>query len=252
MMNGHLLIGFILFASALIHGLVGFAFATTALPLLALIKGVKFSVPLLSLLSLLVNLATFVMLKNKDMSKLPLSFIFAILAGVVVGVYGFKIASEPTLKIILFFAILSYFIWEMFKALFKRGESYLEEVKPQVFKSFKSLTVAFIVGFLGGILYTPGPPIVIYLSILRVKKEVFMATLQVVFMITAFFAIINHILQGNVTQETFSSFMISLPIVLLGIYLGQRLYIRVSTKVFYYLVNIILFISAVLLLLEIY
>ena len=112
-MKEDLLVGIVLFSSALIHGLVGFAFATTALPLLSLVKSVKFSVPLLSLLSFVVNLATLLLMKEKDATKIPLRFFGAIFFGVIIGVYGFKIASELTLRILLFMAILSYFIWEV-------------------------------------------------------------------------------------------------------------------------------------------
>ena len=69
-------------------------------------------------------------------------------------------------------------------------------------------------------------------------------------MITALFTIINHTLQGNIAKETLYLFFINLPILLLGLYLGQRLYMRLSTKAFYYLVNIFLLILAVLLLLK--
>ncbi|MFZ8830634.1 MAG: sulfite exporter TauE/SafE family protein [Thermodesulfobacteriaceae bacterium] len=245
-----LLVGIVLFSSALIHGLVGFAFATTALPLLALVKSVKFSVPLLSLLSFVVNLATLLLMKEKELTNFPLRFFGAIFFGVIIGVYGFKIASESTLRTLLFIAILSYFIWEVGHHFTGKEDPYIQHINPEVFKSVKALGVAFIVGFLGGILYTPGPPIVIYFSILRLKKDIFKATLQLIFMITALFTIINHTFQGNITKETLSSFFINLPIVLLGLYLGQRLYVRLSNKAFYYLVNLFLLISAVLLLLK--
>lgn len=249
-MKDDLLMGIVLFSSALIHGLVGFAFAITALPLLSLVKSVKFSVPLLSLLSFVVNLATLLLMKEKEVTKIPLRFFGAIFFGVIIGVYGFKIASELTLRVLLFIAILSYFIWDVLHHFTRKEEPYVQQINPEMFKSGKALGVAFIVGFLGGILYTPGPPIVIYFSLLRLKKDIFKATLQLIFIITALFTIINHILQGNITKETLSSFSINLPIVLLGLYLGQRLYMRLSTKAFYYLVNIFLFISAVLLLLK--
>ncbi len=249
-MKDLLLVGTVLFSSALIHGLVGFAFATTALPLLALVKSVKFSVPLLSLLSFVVNLATFLLMKEKEVIKIPIRFFVAILAGVIIGVYAFKSASELTLRVLLFLAILFYFIWEILHRFSRKEEAYVQQIKSEAFKTGKSLGVAFIVGFLGGILYTPGPPIVIYFSLLRLKKDVFKSALQVIFMMTALFAIINHVLQGNITKETLSYFLLNLPIVIIGLYLGQRLYLRLSTRVFYYLVNVFLLISALLILLK--
>jgi len=249
-MKDDILVGIVLFLSALIHGLVGFAFATTALPLLALVKSVKFSVPLLSLLSFAVNLATFLLMKEKKVSNIPIRFFVAILVGVIIGVYCFKTVSELTLRFLLFIAILSYFIWEVLEHFVGKETTYLSQIDPKVFKREKSLAVAFIVGFLGGILYTPGPPIVIYFSLLKLKKDLFKVNLQVIFMMTALFAIINHAFQGNITKETFSSFLLNLPIVLIGLYLGQRLYLKLSTKAFYYLVNIFLLISAALILLK--
>jgi hypothetical protein len=52
-------------------------------------------------------------MKEKEVTRIPLRFFGAIFFGVIIGVYGFKIASELTLRILLFIAILSYFIWEV-------------------------------------------------------------------------------------------------------------------------------------------
>ncbi len=251
-MEEDLLLSLILFLSALIHGLVGFAFALTALPLLALVKSVKFSVPLLAFYSFSVNFITLLMIREREIFKLPLRFFFFILLGVFIGVYGFKIFSELTLRVLLFIAIFSYFLWELYAKLTAKEEHFLSHIDPYTFKEPKGLMVAFLVGLLGGILNTPGPPIVIYLSLLRFRKDIFKATLQVIFMITSLFAILNHLYRGNITLEIFKTFLLHLPGVVIGLYIGQRFYTKISTKTYYYLVNIFLLISALLLLLKIH
>ncbi|MFN4132323.1 MAG: sulfite exporter TauE/SafE family protein [Caldimicrobium sp.] len=241
---------FILFISGIIHGLVGFAFALTALPLLALIKSVKFAVPLLSLYSFTVNLVMLIVLKEKRLLKIPLYFFLFIFLGVFLGVQGFTLSSEYTLRVVLFIAILAYFLWELFQMKRNREKEFVVEIDPKVFKSPLSLGIAFIVGLLGGLLNTPGPPIVIYLSLLKFDKNLFKATLQLIFAFSSIMAAFNHYLVGNLTFDIFKIYLYLLPCVLLGLYLGQKTYTKLSNKVYYYLVNVFLLLSALLLLIK--
>lgn len=240
----------VIFVSGLIHGLVGFAFALTALPLLALIKEVKFAVPLLSLFSFSINLIMLLVLHEKRIFKIPLIFFMVILIGVVLGVKGLTLLSEPLLRKILFAAILIYFLWETYQLRRNKDRKYRTQIDPQFFKSPLSLSVAFLVGLLGGLLNTPGPPIVIYLSMLRLDKDLFKATLQLIFATTSFMAAISHYIVGNLRKEVVILYLFLLPIAVLGLFIGQKFYLRLNNKVYYYLVNIFLLLSAFLVLLK--
>ena len=241
---------FILFISALIHGLVGFAFALTAVPLIALFKSVKFAVPLISLFSFTVNLFMLFILKEKRILKIPLRFFLVIILGVILGVRGFNLSSEYTLRVILFIAIFLFFFWEIYQLKYHQGISFTHKIEPEVFKRPKALFIAFLVGFLAGLLNTPGPPIVMYLTLLRFDKNLFKATLQLIFAFSALNAAINHYLSGNLTFEIFKIYFFSMPVVIIGMLIGQKLYEKLSNKVFYYLVNFILLLSAILLIIK--
>ncbi len=241
-------IALVLFLSGLIHGLVGFAFALTAIPLLALIKGIKFSVPLISLFSFTVNLIMIILLKERKILKLPLKFFGIIFLGVFLGVKSFSILSEILLRWILFFAILIFFGFEIYQLSGKKEESFNKDFNFKAFTKPLALLVAFLVGFLGGILNTPGPPIVMHLTFLKLDKKLFKATLQVIFAFSALNAIINHFLVGNLNWFTLKLFILNLPLVLLGLFLGHWFYGKISNKVYYYLVNFFLMVTAILLL----
>lgn len=245
-----ILLIFIFFIAGFIHGLVGFAFALTALPLLALIKSVKFSVPLLSLFSFTVNLVMLFILREKRIFKIPLRFFLVIALGVFIGVRGFTISSEFFLRVLLLIAMILFALWEMYRLFHEKKMKYLHDIDERAFKSPIALLTAFLVGFLGGILNTPGPPIVMYLTLLRFDKNIFKASLQLIFAFSSFTAALNHYLAGNLKPEHFKLFIVSLPAVFLGMFLGQRLYLKVSNRVYYYLVNVFLIISALLLLLK--
>ncbi len=249
-MSATLLLALLFFLSALIHGLVGFAFALTALPLIALLKGVKFAVPLLSLFSFTVNLIMLFILREKRILQIPLSFFGVIILGVFLGVKGFTHSSEYTLRIILFLAIFIFFIWEIYQLTYQRDIKFTHQIDPQVFRNPKALMIALLVGFLAGLLNTPGPPIVMYLTLLRFDKNLFKATLQLIFAFSSFNAAINHYLSGNLNLELFKIYLIGLPFVLAGMLLGQKIYGKLSNRVYYYLVNVFLLISALLLLIK--
>ncbi len=244
------LLALIFFLSAIIHGLVGFAFALTALPLIGLFKGVKFAVPLLSLFSFTVNIIMLFILQEKRIFQIPLRFFLIIILGVILGVKGFTQSTEYTLRVILFIAILLFFFWELYQWKFYQNIQFIHEINPEVFKNPKALFIAFLVGFLAGLLNTPGPPIVMYLTLLRFDKNLFKATLQVIFAFSALMAAINHYLSGNLTFELFKIYLLCMPVVFIGMLIGQKLYGKLSNRVFYYLVNIFLLISAVLLLIK--
>ncbi|MFN3504642.1 MAG: sulfite exporter TauE/SafE family protein [Caldimicrobium sp.] len=240
----------VIFISGLIHGLVGFAFALTALPLLALIKEVKFAVPLLSLFSFSINLIMLIILHEKRIFKIPFYFFMVILLGVVLGVKGLTILSELTLRKILFGAILVYFLWEIYQLRINKTIKYITQINPKYFNSPLSLSVAFLVGLLGGLLNTPGPPIVIYLSMLRLDKDLLKATLQLIFAATSLMAAISHFLVGNLSKEIALLYLYLLPLAIIGLFIGQKFYLKLTNKVYYYLVNIFLLISAFLILLK--
>lgn len=241
---------FIFFLSALIHGLVGFAFALIALPLISLFKGVKFAVPLLSLFSFTVNLIMLFILHEKRILKIPFRFFLVIFFGTVLGVKGFTLSSEHTLRIILFLSILVFSLWELYQLKYHQNIQFVHEINPNAFKNLNALLIAFLVGFLAGLLNTPGPPIVIYLTLLRFDKNLFKATLQLIFAFSTLNAAITHYLSGNLTFELFKIYLFSMPVVLIGMILGQKLYRNLSNKVYYYLVNFFLLISAMLLLVK--
>ncbi|MDM7202902.1 MAG: sulfite exporter TauE/SafE family protein [Thermodesulfobacteriaceae bacterium] len=240
----------ILFLSGFIHGLVGFAFALTALPLLALFIGIKKAVPLLSLFSFTVNFLMLLVLKEKRLLKIPFTFFITIILGVLIGIKGFSLATEKTLRWILFIAIFIYFLWEIYQLKNSRKRDFTLTINPTFFNSYLSLGIAFLVGLLGGLLNTPGPPIVMYLSFLNFDKNLFKATLQLIFTFTSFTSAINHYLVGNLSIELVKLYVTFLPFVLVGLYLGQKFYTKISTKVYYYLVNLFLLISAFLLLMK--
>lgn len=252
-MMTYLAISFILFLSAFIHGVVGFAFALTALPLLALVFSVKEAVPLMALYSLIVNIVMLVLMKEKNIFRVPFIFLFSILFGVVIGIHGFILASEIFLRVLLFVTILLFLIWEFYKIKAEQGNysnKYTDVINVKLFKHPFSLISGFIAGLLGGLLNTPGPPLIICLSFFKLNKNLFKATLQLILAFTAFSAVLNHFIVGNITSKTLKLFILNMPIVLIGLFLGQKLYNRLTTKFYYYLVNIMLLISGVLLLIK--
>lgn len=244
------LVALVLFLSGLIHGLVGFAFALTALPLLALFTGVKQAVPLMALYSLTINVLLVIILKEKKIFKIPLRFFFSLTIGVILGIQGFNLASEYLLRIILFVAIVLFFIWEMYRYRYNKEVVYNHEIESKLFSNPLGLFCALIAGMLGGLLNTPGPPLIIYLSFLRLDKDLFKATLQLILAFIALNAVISHLLVGNITYDIFMTYILILPFVIMGLYLGQRLYSRLSNRVYYYMVNVMLLITGILLLVK--
>jgi len=90
----------------------------------------------------------------------------------------------------------------------------------------------------------PGPPVVVYVSLLRVGKDELKSALQGAFLTMVLFMILAHGLYGLLTRETFKAYLFYLPVVLTGMGLGQALYLRLGDRSYYRLVHLFLFFSA--------
>lgn len=101
----------ILFFAALVHGLVGFAFALLAVPLLSFLWPLKSIVPLMALLGAVLNGLLFLSLRRHFEPRRVLSLFLGAIPGVVVGVFFLNRAPEGILRTVLGLTLIIYGFW---------------------------------------------------------------------------------------------------------------------------------------------
>ena len=215
-------IGAVLFVAAFVRSALGFGDAVVAMPILAMILGVRTATPLVAFvgptISILILAANWRKVEFKTAGRL----VVATLLGIPFGIYGLSRLPETPLKIALGAVILVYGI----TGLAKPGAKISNE--PRHFP----WVVGWAAGVLGGAYNTNGPPIVAYGMLRGWPPESFRATLQGYFLPTGLAIVAGHGLAGLWTPAVVRGYLYALPAIVAGVFLGGSLNKKISHDLF--------------------
>ncbi len=231
------LILLIIFVASLTRATFGFGDALLAMPLLALVIDLPTATPIVALTS---NVMAVLILSRSWRSvsvKNAWRLTVASALGVPLGLLLLKAeALHLPLKLTLAFVVAGFAAFKLLKpALFTLKSDHWGWV------------FGFIAGTLGGAYNTNGPPAVIYGTLRRWSPETFKATLQGYFLPIGLIISAGHGLSGLWTPDVLHTTLLSLPVVLLAFFIGQRLTTRLDPDRFERLILFILIIMGALL-----
>ncbi|WP_022852980.1 sulfite exporter TauE/SafE family protein [Thermodesulfatator atlanticus] len=230
-----ILIGIILFLAAFIHGVAGFAFALFAVPLLSFCWPLKKVVPLIALLATTLNGIMLFKLRHAFQFKRVFRLLAGGIPGVVLGAYFLAHFPNQFVRVLLGVVLVAYGLWG------------LKNPRPAlVLNESWGYLFGFMAGFLGGALNTPGPPVVVYVTLQHWQKDEIKSTIQGFFFLLAGFVIFSHWRLGILNLEVLKHYVLFLPVVLTGMFLGHRFYFRLSLKAYYRILYLILILVGVL------
>jgi len=228
---------FIVFISALIRATFGFGNALIGMPLLALVMDLKSAAPLVALAALFIGVLILAGSWRHIEYKSAWRLIVSTLAGMPIGLFLLKTNDDSILKIILAVCIILFACYYLFH--------------PRLIP-LRSHRYAYLFGFIGGVLLaaynTNGPVVVMYGSMRRWNPVQFRATLQGYLFPTALMVVAGHGISGLWTAEIFGHFLVSLPFILLAVWMGNRLNRIIPKAVFQKWIYILLLGSGFLLL----
>lgn len=217
----------VVFISALVRSAIGFGDAVVAMPLLAMVTGLKTASPLVAFMgptiSLLILAGSWRKIELRSAGRL----VIASLLGIPLGIYGLARLPEGPLKIGLGLLILLYGLFGL-----ARPKARIRNERPWL-----PWTVGVAAGVLGGAYNTNGPPVVAYGMLKGWPPEDFRATLSGYFLPTSLMVLAGHGLAGMWTAEVLTSYLWSLPAIVLGVLLGGLLNKRIPHALFARLVN---------------
>lgn len=204
---------FILFSAMLLKGIFGFGDALIAMPLLAMVVGIKTAAPLFAMVGSTCALFILVSSRQNVDVKSAIKLIISSLLGVPIGLYFLKGPYEFIINIVLSFVIISFSAYNL--------------VLPRLL-TLKNDSHAFIFGFLGGVLggacNASGPPVIIYSALKRWPPASIRATLQGYFFPLGIFIIIGHGFAGLWSESVIYYYCISMPVAAIALYIGSRLH----------------------------
>ncbi len=198
--------------ATLLRSTFGFADAMFAMPLLAIIIGLKTATPLMAIVAM--TISTTILIKNWREVKIKSAWRLFIssLVGIPLGLWFLKGTHDAPLKLFLAVVIICFSTYSL--------------IKPRL-TAIKSENPAYIFGFfagvLGGAYNTNGPPVVIYGSLRKWSPITFRATLQGYFFMAGIFICLGHGFAGLWTHTVLNYYLFSLPLVFVFTFIGGRL-----------------------------
>ena len=211
---------FILLLAYFLRGITGFGSGLIAIPLLAHFLPLTFVVPLLLVLdfvaSIVLSRHMHLQVRWDEIRFLLPSSIVGILMGTFLLV---NLPREPLLVALGLFVIFF-------------GLRYLFNVhgeKP--ISRWWSLPTGLSGGLIGALFGTGGPPYVVYLSHRLHDKTQLRGTLSGLFMLDGALRVITFLFIGLLLQdEMLSSLLLALPLMALGLYLGNKVHLGISRQ----------------------
>jgi uncharacterized membrane protein YfcA len=175
----------------------------------------------------------------KDM-PIQWRMIALILLGMAVGVplgYAFILffGNDPAFRVVFGLSLTGFAAYELIKPRLRPMPKYL------------GLPAGVLGGFFGGAFTTSGPPIAIYLYSQNDRPALLKGTLQVVFMITTIWRLFNIVLFGpGIGRPVLEIFVICLLIVAFFAFIGHKMSLRVSSRIFLKIVYSIIAIAGLI------
>ena len=203
----------IFLGAGFIQGVSGFGSVLLSLPLLAIFLDIKTVIPLTLLAGVSVSYVLLYQLRQHlDWKKILPIFIGAAL-GIPVGVYFLKRLDTGTIQWIIGAILIMYALYGLF---FRSSGKGLDERWAYVY--------GFLGGCLGAALSAGGPPVIIYTSLQAWSKDQIKGTIQGFFVTAGTAVVVSFVVAGVVTGTVLRLYGLSFPLLMLGTFLGSRLY----------------------------
>lgn len=219
-MNWTIVAGAFFIALALfLRGLTGFGFAIVATPLLALVFPPSIAVPVATLLQIPSGLPTVIRdWPDTDFRAAVTAWIGGAPA-LIPGIYLVASAPADFMRLLVGAAVVMSAIGLVLGIKLHRGP-----------KPAELLGAGALSGLLQGSVAMAGPPIIVLILSSSWTAARCRATLSCVFLLLGTASVIFGILHGIVTWECVAIALLSLPGLLVGQYLGARLFSQIDGK----------------------
>ncbi|MFJ7684668.1 sulfite exporter TauE/SafE family protein [Peribacillus butanolivorans] len=227
----------IVLVASILQSSTGFGFSIMATPFLLMLFQPQEAIQINIILSLVISISLILKIRNDIDFILLKRFILGSIVGVPLGVLIFVSININALKlgVSILLLILTLLLIGNFR------------VNPTQFRDF-------IVGGISGVLTTsigmPGPPLLLYFTGTDTEKGKLRATTLAFYLFIYFISLISQIIFTGTNKVIWESSLYAIPIVFLGLYIGQIIFKRLNQRVFRIFTYILLIFTGIYLLLE--
>ncbi|MCF8242760.1 MAG: sulfite exporter TauE/SafE family protein [Melioribacteraceae bacterium] len=213
------IVALIIFIASFSQGFSGFGFALISIPFISLLVDVKYAVPLGALCAIVTNVYLLIQLRIHINFKEILNLIIGSTIAIPLGVFFLSQADSSLIKPLLGVIVILFALFSSFKIVEQKGIGYNW-----------GYLFGFASGLLGGAFNTNGPPILIYFYLHGWDKLKLKASITGFFVFSTAIIVASHFAMGTITGEIFFDFLYLIPVVLLGLFTGSKLFNKVSTE----------------------
>lgn len=214
---------FILFFATLIRSAFGFGEALIAVPLLAFCVPLHVATPL----AVLVSITIAAIVVAQDWRNIHLRsagwLLLATPLGIPLGLLLLRSSHQRALQAALAAIIIAFSAY----CLIGRAPLDLRQDSRQWL-----LACGFCAGVLGGAYGMNGPPLAIYGAMRRWSAQQFRATLQAYFLPASIIGMAGYWLVGLWTSDVTHFYLLSLPLIVIAVFLGRAINRRLHLEVF--------------------
>jgi len=229
----------VLFLATLVRSALGFGEALIAVPLLALVMPIEVAAPTAVLVSITVAFIIVIQDWRRIHLISALWLVVPTFLGIPVGLFLLKTLPEPIVQAILGVIVMAFSVYSLAS---RRNHELKDDRLAGLF--------GFTAGVLGGAYGMNGPPLAIYGSMRRWSAEHFRATLQAYFLPASLAGMAGYWFGGLWTPAVNRFYLISLPGVVVAIFLGRAINRRMQNRRFIYYVRIALTVIGAILLVK--
>lgn len=212
-----------------LKGIAGIGVSTVAVPILSLIIGAKQIVVLSSIVNVIGGLLMYRIDPQPAHRRYWWPIAILMIIGAVLGAIALKLTPLKSFEKILGITILAAGIWFIIWRGKRKTNSFLEKLPEK--SSLKDNVIGFLGGLSGGFVGINSPIFILYFGS-HLAKGPLRRLLVLILLPSAISQVATYTALGLMSTQIVLYSLISLPGLLLGIYLGNRTFFRISEKVF--------------------
>lgn len=217
------------FLAFFLKGIAGIGVSTVAVPILSLIIGAKQIVVLSSIVNVIGGLVMYRIDPQPASRRYWWPIAALMIIGAVLGGIALKLTPLKSFEKILGIAILAAGIWFLIWRGKQKSQTFQERM-PQK-GCVKDYVIGFLGGLSGGFVGINSPIFILYFGSYLAKSPM-RRLLVLILLPSAVSQVATYTALGLMDSQILLYSLISLPGLLLGIYIGNRTFFRISEKVF--------------------
>jgi len=226
---------FVILLASILQTSTGFGFSILAIPFLLLLFEPKEAIQINIILSLFISISLLTTIKRDIDFGVIKRFVIGSAVGLPMGMMIFVFLDVEKLKFGISLIILLVMVMLILKLRIHQSKS-------------RDLFVGGLSGSLTSSIGMPGPPLLLYFSGTETSKEKLRGTTLAYYLFIYSTALIMQIIFVGTNKKIWMASSFALPLVLVGLYLGQILFKRINQRTFRLFTYVILLFTGIYLL----